>query len=385
MSSTIDLHALEKQNAELAKQIELLNKLRKVQKATSKGVSKSKKHAGKSKSNKHGAAAKPGKKGSSKDEGRSKRISLRMPGEPITVRSPKTHAKIMIGGKKNKAFRDLVSEANAINWKKNKTQTDNVVNVLAQAYKKWGDVKPFEPWYIPYSVQKKAAEMAGMHFPRSGSGSSSSSSSDSDGDCHGVEEENFQNKFIKYFFDMTGDGFGSGVQEDLARVQSSIMSHLKFIRMDKFHDRPFKMYLEYTFLTERSAVYNPNGDPAITSSDPQEETVHTICTAEGDSSGPICVRHPSAVDEAVGRSYAMIMKQLSNLATKGSGHHWLRSVGMRLCVSKQVDGVPINGRASDKKVRGRMHKISTAIRQRGREDTTPDGAPASRVVTDKLS
>lgn len=101
--SQVDINALQKQNAELAKQIQLLKELRQAQKAANKGPKKSKKKEKPvSKSKKRGDAAKSGKKGPAAAGERSKRVSLRIPGEPIKVRSPKSHAEISIGGKKNK-------------------------------------------------------------------------------------------------------------------------------------------------------------------------------------------------------------------------------------------------------------------------------------------
>lgn len=337
------LDAMEKQNEVLGRQVKILKKLKRLQKSTGfklgkagpAGASKPRKAGSKKKKSKPPAAAQPpaAKK-------RRTKVSLQMT-KAITIRSPKTNALMKVGGKKNRAFRTLVEDARRSNFEFNKEETEHLVNALAQCYKQ--GVLKFEPWFIPKHVQKKAARMAGVDIGLSDTGGSAAST---DGD-RPQETETFKGKFIRYLWLMDGEKFGRGLQEDLAHIQSQVMSQLKFVRQEKFHGRPFKMYLDYEFVMTRKPMFTSDGVQVASTFD--EESIHHICTAEG-GPGPISIRHPSSCDEAVGKCYGMIMQQFSNLVTQGSGWAWSRSVNMQLCVSKQVDGVALRGGASDAKV-----------------------------------
>ncbi len=183
-----DLARLRRANEALAQRYQLLQTKYDIAKLRDKLDNKKRKGSARSR-DQHAAGSKK----------RSRRMSTAAPPGRmgVVIKSPKSNANITVGGRKNKAFRQLVKGAEATGWDIRRKETEWVIDAVAQARLKgftWMD-----PDFIPQHIQDMAAKQAGDVGLQAPDGAVDTS--DTEGSRFG-KAESFRNLFHVYELDM---------------------------------------------------------------------------------------------------------------------------------------------------------------------------------------
>lgn len=167
------------------------------------------------------------------------------------------------------------------------------------------------------------------------------------------EVENFEDAFITVKLDMTGKDYGKGFTEDLSTAQELASSVLRK-RRECWNRAQFKAHLEYDFIMAK------DHDGA--------ESMFRISSTGGGNGTADVVRKNSDCDNVIKRAYEKLIQALQQLAARGSGWSFRRSVQMRILMERIVTGIPLTG-DNDDKVR---EQIERQDRRKNVEDMAVD-------------
>lgn len=328
---TKNLEKLNRLLAEKARLLEQINKLEakvNVDEGSKSGEKRGKKRSrGKEKSKK--------KKGDPRERKRAKKISLQSERE-VTVTNPITGRGITIGGGKgrqNKAFKTILRGAAKEGWTKTGKNTNAVVEMVAEAQKQgitWWDYST-----VPSKVQRWAAKMSGVNIREGDHGDEFSESSPSDYEGRFEEKAKFENQFKVWRMKMNPPDFAGKMEDDLAKAQTVVSSHLRFVKRTMFKDSPFTFYLTYGFIMGRNELRNRQGQLIGVG---EEESVEIA----SNNTHPIRVVRPlSKVDDEIGAAISDLMYEFNNIEQQGSGWSWEQSSYMDIYVARKVDRLTI--------------------------------------------
>jgi len=327
---------LEKLNQLLAEKARLLEQINALESKVRSDEGPSTEKHGKKRSREKGK--KKRKEKSTKERKRAKKISLQSD-RTVTVTNPVSGKKIKIGGGKgrqNKAFKAVLRNAAKEGWAKTGRNTNAVVEMIAEAQKQgitWWDYN-----VVPSKVQRWAARMSGVNIREGDHGDEFSESSPSDYEGRFEEQGEFKKQFKVWRMKMNPPDFVGKMEDDLAKAQTIVSSHLRFIKRNFYKDTPFTFYLTYRFIMERHELRNRQGNlVGLGERDSVEiasNNTHPIRT----------VRPLSKVDDEIGAAISDLMYEFSNIEQTGSGWSWEESVYMDIYVARKVDRLAISSK-----------------------------------------
>lgn len=332
-----NLEKLNKLLAEKARLLAQINKLEAKVNVDDEGPSEATEKRGKKRSRekKKSKKAKPAAKEKRK---RARKISLQSD-KTVTVYNPMTGKKIKIGGGKgrqNKAFKAVLRGAVKEGWTKTGRNSNAVVEMIAEAQKQgitWWDYS-----IVPSKVQRWAAKLSGVNIREGEHGDEFSESSPSDYEGRFEEKAEFKGKFKVWRMEMNDPDFVGKMEDDLAKAQTVVTSHLRFVKRNFYKESNFTFYLTYAFVMGRNELRNRQGQLVGLG---EEDTVEIA----SNNTHPIrTVRPLSKVDDEVGIAMGDLMYEFNNIEQQGSGWSWEKSVYMDIYVAKKVDRLSIGSK-----------------------------------------
>jgi hypothetical protein len=321
-------------NALLAEKARLLKKINRLERKETK-----RKRAKKEKKGKHGAPktkhTKKRPKVSSLATKASDPTGKDVRGKVLRVKNPRTGAQITINpepGKRNRAWRKIVEAARAVGWRNGNIHTESLVQILAQLFKDPDGPRHFDYDFIPEKVQRWAREHASCN--------GSAADAHPEDAARPREVENFEDAFITVKLDMTGPDYGKGFHEDLSAAQELVASVLRK-RRECWKNAHFKVYFDYDFIMAKDG-------------DGSESLFRISSTGHGNGTADV-VRKNSDCDNVVSRGFEKLTHALIQLAVRGSGWSFRRSVLLLIRMNRIVTGIPLTG-DNDEKVREQIER-----------------------------
>lgn len=145
----------------------------------------------------------------------------------------------------------------------------------------------------------------------------------------------YQEYFKVYRIDMVGEPFGKGMQEDLAKVQNTTISHLMRIEEEVFHNENYMLSLHYVCTVVRGAEFVNN--EMVAGNDTDTLIVRSDARTKMETVVPL---KKDDVGRAVGACYNNIMNNFYSYNIEGSNWVWLKSNFLLINVAKLVYKLP---------------------------------------------